>query len=288
MPLVVTHLPSAECHGPDRTLGRRLWRERPQLSVQAAAPAAAALFTPDIARSFFTCTALAPHPVTTQSSRTGLRRTCHAQRPDPRPGDPRVRIVTPRSQHGPWNACHLRNPCDMRHPSHRRHPSYQGHARHPWYASHRRHPCHPRHASHPRHQGHRRNASDPGHQGDPRHASHLRYASHRRLSASDAVRQAPASRCRGAVVPAICCHAAGAPRYGRQSGSASEKCASNRQCGPCGTLGTTRSRQPSSLSSRSALRWLQRAQQATQFSHECGPPRLRGTTWSIVSARSPQ
>ena len=29
-------------------------------------------------------------------------------------------------------------------------------------------------------------------------------------------------------------------------------------------------------------------QQATQFSHECGPPLLLGTTWSIVSARAPQ
>jgi hypothetical protein len=29
-------------------------------------------------------------------------------------------------------------------------------------------------------------------------------------------------------------------------------------------------------------------QDATQFSQACAPPRLRGITWSIVSARRPQ
>ena len=41
---------------------------------------------------------------------------------------------------------------------------------------------------------------------------------------------------------------------------------------------------PSSASSLSAFLWLHRAQQATQFSQVCVPPRLRGTTWSMVSA----
>ena len=46
--------------------------------------------------------------------------------------------------------------------------------------------------------------------------------------------------------------------------------------------------QPSSASSRSPLRWLHRAHAATTFVHTCGPPRERGRTWSIVSARAPQ
>ena len=46
--------------------------------------------------------------------------------------------------------------------------------------------------------------------------------------------------------------------------------------------------QPSSSISRSALLWLHRMQEATQFSQACGPPLLRGITWSMVSALRPQ
>ena len=44
------------------------------------------------------------------------------------------------------------------------------------------------------------------------------------------------------------------------------------------------SRQPSSAGVRSPLVWLHRAQAATTFSQACPPPRLRGITWSMVSA----
>ena len=57
---------------------------------------------------------------------------------------------------------------------------------------------------------------------------------------------------------------------------------------PRGTAGTQRMVQPSSSISRSALLWLHRMQEATQFSQACVPPRLRGITWSMVSARWPQ
>ncbi len=36
------------------------------------------------------------------------------------------------------------------------------------------------------------------------------------------------------------------------------------------------------------LLWLHGPHAATQFSQECSPPRLRGMTWSTVSARPPQ
>ena len=64
--------------------------------------------------------------------------------------------------------------------------------------------------------------------------------------------------------------------------------ASSRQCRPFGGVSGVRSVHPSSARSRSAFRWLHDAQQATQFSQLCAPPRLRGTTWSIVSAFAPQ
>ena len=57
---------------------------------------------------------------------------------------------------------------------------------------------------------------------------------------------------------------------------------------PRGASGSQRSVQPISSIRRSALRWLQRVQDATQFSHTWAPPRLRGTTWSMVSADAPQ
>jgi hypothetical protein len=49
-----------------------------------------------------------------------------------------------------------------------------------------------------------------------------------------------------------------------------------------------RNRQPSSEIGRSALVWLQRAQDATTLSQACRPPRLRGTTWSRLVAVAPQ
>ena len=64
--------------------------------------------------------------------------------------------------------------------------------------------------------------------------------------------------------------------------------ANSRQCRPFGATGARFSDQPSSDSNRSALRRLHGAQQATQLSQVLAPPRLRGTTWSIVVARDPQ
>ena len=59
---------------------------------------------------------------------------------------------------------------------------------------------------------------------------------------------------------------------------------STRQAAPLGAAGGTASRQPSSAVVLSPLLWLQRAQAATTFSQLCRPPRLRGMTWSMVSA----
>jgi hypothetical protein len=57
-----------------------------------------------------------------------------------------------------------------------------------------------------------------------------------------------------------------------------------RHAAPLGAAGVAWSRQPSSAGVRSPLVWLHRAQAATTFSQACRPPRLRGMTWSIVSA----
>jgi hypothetical protein len=62
----------------------------------------------------------------------------------------------------------------------------------------------------------------------------------------------------------------------------------SRQWAPFGTAGATGRVQPSSDSSRSALRWLHIWHAATVFSQVCMPPRLRGITWSIVSPWRPQ
>src|SRR3954464_15960148 len=53
---------------------------------------------------------------------------------------------------------------------------------------------------------------------------------------------------------------------------------------PVGARGARRNRQPSSTSARSAFAWLQRRQHETTFSQPCSPPRLRGTTWSMLVA----
>ena len=45
---------------------------------------------------------------------------------------------------------------------------------------------------------------------------------------------------------------------------------------------------PASSGERSRLRRLHGRHAATTLSHTCSPPRLRGTTWSIESACSPQ
>ena len=45
---------------------------------------------------------------------------------------------------------------------------------------------------------------------------------------------------------------------------------------------------PACAGVRSRLRPLQSAQAATRFVHEVAPPRLRGITWSLVSAGPPQ
>src|SRR6476469_6385649 len=83
-------------------------------------------------------------------------------------------------------------------------------------------------------------------------------------------------------------YAAPSPRYRTHAGSSSLTVDSNRQCWPFGGIGDIRKVHPSSASSLSALRWLQVEQHATQFSQVCWPPRLRGTTWSTVSALPPQ
>lgn len=79
---------------------------------------------------------------------------------------------------------------------------------------------------------------------------------------------------------------------GRQAASSNQGCHagsassdSHRRPEPTrlGLPGSNARCQPISDSRRSAFRALHLAQQATQFSHECAPPRLRGITWSIVS-----
>ena len=55
-----------------------------------------------------------------------------------------------------------------------------------------------------------------------------------------------------------------------------------------GAYGVTRSRRRASAGVRLALRWLHDAQAATVLDHVEPPPRLRGTTWSIVVACRPQ
>ena len=72
--------------------------------------------------------------------------------------------------------------------------------------------------------------------------------------------------------------ALGSRRYVAHCGSPSWATPIKRQCAPRGTAGGTASVQPSSSSSRSAFRWLHDVHDATQFSQEWGPPRLRGTT----------
>lgn len=59
-------------------------------------------------------------------------------------------------------------------------------------------------------------------------------------------------------------------------------------CTRVGTYGSTSSRMRASCGVRSALRRLHFSQAATVFSHDHGPPRLAGSTWSIVVALAPQ
>ena len=59
-------------------------------------------------------------------------------------------------------------------------------------------------------------------------------------------------------------------------------------CARVGTNGSTRNRIPASAGVRSALRWLHGEHAATVFCHDHAPPRLAGSTWSTVVARSPQ
>ena len=55
-----------------------------------------------------------------------------------------------------------------------------------------------------------------------------------------------------------------------------------------GARGTTRSVIAASAGVRSALRWLQPAQEATVFVQVLAPPRERGRMWSMVAAAAPQ
>src|SRR5688572_16443253 len=79
----------------------------------------------------------------------------------------------------------------------------------------------------------------------------------------------------------------GTPSHSRQRGS-TDRVPSSRQAAPLGVRGGCGSAQPISASDRSALVWLQRRQAATTLSHVCVPPRLRGTTWSMLVAEEPQ
>jgi hypothetical protein len=63
---------------------------------------------------------------------------------------------------------------------------------------------------------------------------------------------------------------------------------SSRHAAPLGVRGGCGSAQPSSASDRSAFVWLHRRQAATTLSHVWVPPRLRGTTWSMLVAELPQ
>jgi len=73
------------------------------------------------------------------------------------------------------------------------------------------------------------------------------------------------------------------PSHGCQAGSASSLSHSRPEPILRGLAGTKGSDQPISSSRRSAFFALHLEQQATQFSQQCNPPRLRGMTWSIVS-----
>jgi hypothetical protein len=77
------------------------------------------------------------------------------------------------------------------------------------------------------------------------------------------------------------------PSHSRQRGSTCAR-PSSRQAAPLGVRGGCGSFQPSSASDRSALVWLHRRQAATTLSQVCVPPRLRGTTWSMLVAEPPQ
>src|SRR5262245_21564636 len=81
---------------------------------------------------------------------------------------------------------------------------------------------------------------------------------------------------------------AATPSHGSHAGSGSTASTRMPPAARSGARGTNSRLQPSSASILSALRELHVRQAATQFSHEWVPPRLRGTTWSIVSARLPQ
>ena len=75
----------------------------------------------------------------------------------------------------------------------------------------------------------------------------------------------------------------GTPSHSRQRGS-TVRVPSRRQAAPLGVRGGCGSAQPISASDRSALVWLHRRQAATTLSQVWVPPRLRGTTWSMLVA----
>jgi hypothetical protein len=90
-----------------------------------------------------------------------------------------------------------------------------------------------------------------------------------------------------------CAYAASAAAgAGRSSQSAHRgsgvRCPSTRQATPRGAAGAACKRQPNSAGVLSPLLWLHLAQAATTFSQACSPPRLRGNTWSMVSAEPRQ
>ena len=76
------------------------------------------------------------------------------------------------------------------------------------------------------------------------------------------------------------------PRYCCQTGSIGPADAISDVVA-CGATGGRRSTMPHSRGSRSSLRALHDRHDATTFSHVCGPPRERGTTWSRFSAVAP-
>jgi hypothetical protein len=77
-------------------------------------------------------------------------------------------------------------------------------------------------------------------------------------------------------------------RYGCQLGWGGAPRFTNTQPWRRGAWGETCRRMPASLGVRFPLWRLHLRHDATTFSHECVPPRDRGTTWSMFSAAVPQ
>jgi hypothetical protein len=73
-------------------------------------------------------------------------------------------------------------------------------------------------------------------------------------------------------------------RYGSQASGTARFVASTKSPGS-GGRGLREGDMPTSEGRQAPLRTLQGAHEVTTLSHEVGPPRLRGTTWSMVRWR---